>query len=279
MTLKQRYTAIAAVMITVFALGASFNAADARGRRGQASVETQRGTATARSEVRRSRGTRTRDAAVTGANGRQRSVHDERSVDRANDSYTHDRVTTYNDGSQRSVEVDVLHTGEGQYSASREVTGRNGETRVQTGDFTRTQTENGHSLSGDTNTSNRGQIDYQRDVTHADGARSVNSSATFEDGTAITRASSGSCANGSCTSSGVVTGRNGDQTSWDQTRTRTENGAELSREVTYADGTTRSVDRERTGNGDGTGTITRTVTGRDGETRTQTGEYEVEHTP
>lgn len=277
MTLKQRYAAAALAAITALTLSAPFDTADARVRRGQASVHTERGNVTARSEVRRERGTRTRDATMTGANGRQRNVHDERT--RGDNTYTHDRVTTYNDGSQRTVDTDVLRTGQGEYSASREVTGRNGETRVQTGEFERTRTENGHTLTGDINTTNHGQIDYQRDVSREDGVRSVNSSATFEDGTAITRSSSGSCADGSCSSSGVVTARNGNQTTWDQTRTRTENGAVLSRDVTYADGTTRAVDRERVGNGDGTGTITRTVTGRDGETRTQTGEYEVERTP
>ena len=41
-------------------------------------------------------------------------------------------------------------------------------------------------------------------------------------------------------------------------RQRTDDGAIRNRDVTYADGTTRSVDTERVGNGEGTGDITRT---------------------
>lgn len=279
MLLKKNFAAIAAIAMTALTVSAAFDDADARTRRTQGSVATQRGTVSGAAETRRERGSRSRDATVTGPNGGQRNVQDDRTWNRADGTYTHDRTTTFNDGSQRTVDADVLRTGDGTYSASREVTGRNGETRVQTGEFTRTQTENGRSVTGDINTTHAGQIDYQRDVTHEDGVRSVNSSATFEDGTSINRASSASCANGACSSSGVVTGRDGDQTSWDQTRTRTEDGATLERDVTFADGTTRSVDRERVGNGDGTGTVTRSVTDRDGDTRTQTGEYEITRTP
>jgi hypothetical protein len=216
---------------------------------------------------------------ITGENGRQRTIHDERSRDRQAGVATHDRTTTFNDGSTRTVEAERLRTGQGQYSASREVTGRNGETRVQTGDFNVTRTENGRTVTGDINTTNAGQIDYTRNVSRDEGTRSVNSSAVFEDGTSIARQSQGSCANGSCASNGSVTGRNGQTTTWEQSRTRTENGAVLERDVTFADGSTRSVDAERTGNGDGTGTVTRSVTGRDGETRTQTGTYDVTRTP
>lgn len=279
MLLKKNFAAIAAIAMTALTASAAFDYADARTRRVQGSAATQRGTYSGAAETTRQRGSRSRDTTVTGPNGGTRSTQDDRAWSRENGTYTHDRTTTYANGDQRTVDTDVLRTGDGTYSASREVTGRNGETRVQTGEFTRTQTENGHSVTGDINTTHAGQIDYQRDVAREDGVRSVNASATFEDGTSINRSSSASCANGACSSSGVVTARNGDQTSWDQTRTRTENGATLERDVTFADGTTRSVDRERVGNGDGTGTITRSITDRDGDTRTQTGEYEVTRTP
>jgi hypothetical protein len=279
MLLKKNFAAIAAIAMTALTVSAAFAEADARTRRAQSSVATQRGTFSGAAETTRERGQRSRDSSVTGPNGRTRSTQDDRAWSREDGTYTHDRTTNYANGDQRTVDTDVLRTGEGAYSASREVTGRNGETRVQTGDFTRTQTENGRSVSGDINTTNAGQIDYQRDVTREDGVRSVNSSATFEDGTSINRSSSASCADGACASSGVLTARNGNETSWDQTRTRTESGAIVSRDTTFADGTSRSMDRERVGNGDGTGAVTRSITDRDGDTRTQTGEYEITRTP
>lgn len=268
----------AAALIATPILAISVDA-DARERRVRGSVETARGTYQGEATTVRQRGLRTRDATITGPNGGQRTVQDERQWNRQDGVYTRDRTTTFADGTQRTLDTDVLRTGEGTFSASREVTGRNGETRIQTGDFTRTQTENGRTLTGDINTTNHGQIDYERSVSREDGVRSVNSSATFEDGTSISRASTASCSDGTCTSQGVVTNRNGGETAWDASRTRTENGVVRERDITYADGTTRSVDYERIGNGDGTGVINRSVTGRNGETRNQTGEYEIDRTP
>lgn len=275
----RNWTAVAAIAFTALTVSAAYSEADARGRRTQGQVTTQRGTYSGQAEVNRERGQRTRNAQVTGPNGGQRTVEDNRTWDREAGAYSHDRNTTYADGTNRNVDTDVVRTGEGQYSATRQVTGRNGETRTQTGDFTVTQTESGRNVSGDINTTNAGQIDYNRNVSRGAGTRAVESSATFEDGTSRTRSSSTACAEGTCASSGVVTNRNGGQTSWDQTRTRTETGVIVDRDVTYPDGSSRSVDRERVGNGDGTGVINRSVTGRNGETRTQTGTYEVTRTP
>ena len=250
--------------------------AEARGRRGQATVQTQHGAVTGTGSVSRQRGSRTRDATVTGPNGRETSVHDQRTVNREEGTYSHDRQRTYANGDTRAVETDAQRTGEGQWSAERTVTGRNGETRTQTGDFTATRTENGRAVTGDIQTQNHGQIDYQRDVTHQDGARSVNSSATFEDGTSISRASTAACESaGNCASSGAITNRQGETTTWTQERTREGTDAALSRDVTFADGTTRAVDTARDGNGDGTGTVTRSATRRNGQTTQQTGTYEV----
>jgi hypothetical protein len=279
MLANRKLTALAAVAFSALMVSALVDTAAARERRGQGAYSGQRGAATAQARTQRQNGTRTRDVTVQGQNGGQRTIHDERSRDRQAGVATHDRTTTFNDGSTRTVEAERLRTGQGEYSVSREVTGRNGETRVQTGDFGVTRTENGRTVTGDINTTNAGQIDYTRNVSRNDGTRSVNSSAVFEDGTSITRQSQGSCANGACASNGSVTGRNGQTTTWEQSRTRTENGAVLERDVTFADGTTRAIDAERTGNGDGTGTVSRTVTGRNGETRTQTGTYEVTRTP
>lgn len=244
-------TLAAAVALTALAVpAASFDDAEARVRRAEGTLTTNRGTYSGNAEVRRSRGARDRSATVTGPNGGQRNVEDTRRWGEG--AYTHDRTTTFNDGSRRTVESEVLRTGEGTYSGARQVTGRNGEVRVQTGDFTVDRTENGRVINGDINTTNAGQIDYSREVTRSDGVRSVDATATFEDGSSISRSSD---------------------------RIRTENGATYSNDVTFRDGSTRSVDTVRVGNGDGTGVIDRTVTGRNGNTRTQTGTYEITRTP
>lgn len=227
----------------------------------------------------RGQGGRARETHWTGENGRTRDVRAQRSHDREAGTASRERDVTYNDGSTRSVDANAQRTAPGEYSATREVTGRNGETRTQTGDFSVTQTENGRHVDGDISTTNAGNIDYSRDVTHQDGVRSVNSSATFEDGTSVTRSSSASCGDGSCSSNGVVTGRNGASAEWDQTRTRTDNGVEVARDTNFSDGTSRSVDRTREGNGDGTGTVTRTARDRRGQTHTQTGTYETTSNP
>ncbi|MBI1252343.1 MAG: hypothetical protein GC189_12830 [Alphaproteobacteria bacterium] len=268
--------ALAAILLTAGTLAASVTEADARGRRGSASVQTERGTYQGNASVNRQRGSRTRESTVTGPNGGQTSVRDERTWNREEGTASHDRTRTYPDGSTRSVDADAQRTGEGQWSASRTVTGRNGETRTQTGDFSATRTENGRSVTGDIQTQNAGAVQYQRDVTRQDGARTVNSTATFEDGTQVSRSSTGSCdGQGTCVRDTAVTNRQGQTVTSAESRTRTEDGAVYSRDTTFADGATRQIDRERVGNGDGTGAVNRTVTGRDGETRTQTGTYEV----
>ncbi len=275
MSSKKHFVAVAMAALALSAVTFSAADADARVRRSQGSVATQHGTVTGQSEVRRQEGTRQRSTVWTGPNGGQRTVEDTQSVNREAGTYNRDRTTTFNDGTTRTLDTDVQRTGEGTYSATRSVTGRNGETRTQTGDFAVQKTETGRVVTGDINTTNRGQIDYTREVSHQEGVRSVNSSATFEDGTSVSRASTGSCANGACSSSTTLTNRAGETTQIEQSRARTENGAVYSRDTTFSDGSTRAVDAERVGNGDGTGTVTRTVTGRDGETRTQTGTYSV----
>lgn len=278
MTNTNRLAGVAAAALVVSFLVASIDDADARTRRTRGAVTTGRGVATGEATTTRERGSRVRDATVTGPNGGQVSNHDARTWNRQEGTYSRDHTTTFNDGSQRGVEVDAVRTGEGQFSATREVTGRNGEVRTQTGDFTVTQTEGGRAVTGDISTTNAGQIDYQRNVTRGEGTRGVEASATFEDGTSIQRSSSAACANAACASQTVITGRDGGQTVIDQSRTSTDAGVVLERDTTFADGTTRSIDRERVGNGNGTGTVTREVTGRNGEVRTQTGEYEIDIT-
>lgn len=248
----RQLAAVAAIALTTFTIAAAMDTADARLRGGRAVIHTQRGTATATSQVSRTRGSRIRDASITGENGRTRSVHDERTWDRQAGTYDRDHTTTFNDGSTRSVDVDAQRTGQGQYSATRTVTGRDGETRTQTGDFTSQRTDDGRVVSGQIQTQNHGEVDVTRDISHQDGTRTASTVATLEDGRTITS---------------------------DSTRTRDGADVSYSRDTTFADGSTRAVNRERDGNGDGTGTITRTVTGRNGDTRTQTGDYVVTRTP
>jgi len=249
--------------------------ADARGRRVSGQVHTQRGTATVQRDTVREKGVRSRTTTATGPEGRAASRSETRTRDRASGTASREVDRTYADGSTRSVESSLQRTGEGAYSGTRTVTGRDGETRTQTGDFTRTTTENGASVSGTIQTQSQGAVDYQRDVTRTDGARSVSSSATFEDGTSRTRASSTSrdATTGVVASSASVTNRQGQVRSTTATRTPTESGSTYARDTTFADGSTRSVDRTTERDGAGTATVNRTVTGRDGETRTQTGVF------
>jgi hypothetical protein len=277
--MKTPFAAAAMAALAFAALAVSADNADARVRRGGAVAHTQRGAVAGQGEVRRGRGFRDRSATWTGPNGAQRSVEDQRRWNRQDGTYNRDHDVTYRDGSTRSVDVDAERTAPGEHTVQREVTARNGETRTQTGVFNTERTDNGRATTGQITTQNAGQIDYSRDVSHQNGVRTVNSSATFEDGTSVTRASTGSCGAGACSSTTALTGRAGDTTTIDQSRTRTDTGAIYSRDATFADGSTRSVDRERDGNGDGTGTVTRTVTGRNGETRAQTGDYEVTRKP
>lgn len=255
--------------------------ADARGRRVSGQVQTQRGTATVQRDTARSRVERSRATTVTGPNGRTTSATDTRTRDREAGTYAHDRDRTYADGTTRSVDTDAQRTGDGTYTASRTVIGRDGETRTQTGDFTRTSTENGASVSGTIQTQNNGSVDYQRDVVRGDGTRAVTSSSTFDDGTMRSRASSTSrdATTGVVTSTGSLTSRQGQTTTTNAVRTPTDTGSTYARDTTIADGTTRQVDRTTARDGEGGATVDRTVTGRNGETRTQTGTFTSEPLP
>lgn len=275
---RMNKAAILAAVATA-ALLMSASAAEARTRHVSGALAGQRGAVAGSATVTRGHGFRNRDATITGANGRQRTVEDARTWDRRAGTYSHDREVTHADGTTRTVDVDAQRTAPGQYSVERAVTGRNGETRSQSGDFSVLRTENGRSVTGDINTQNHGQIDYSREVSHENGVRSADASATFEDGTSISRASTASCGGGSCSSTGTITNRKGGETTWRHTRTRDGNDVTVERDVVFADGTTRSVDRERDGNGDGTGTITRTAVDRQGETHTQTGTYVITRGP
>ncbi|MDX2234221.1 MAG: hypothetical protein NW200_06955 [Hyphomonadaceae bacterium] len=252
--------------------------AEARTRNGSAQIQTQRGTATVNGAVSRTRGERTRAATVTGPNGRTSAVTDTRRRDREASAYSRDRTRTFDDGSTRAVTVDAQKTGEGAFSASRTVTGRGGETRTQTGDFTRTATDDGRTVSGRIETQNRGAVDYNREVAIDGNSRSVNAAATFEDGTSRTRAVTTvrDPVTGAVTNDASYVNRRGGETSVVSIRTPTDNGVVVARDATFADGSTRAVDRTRTNTGDGVATIERTVTGRNGETRSQSATVSVD---
>ncbi|HVY83805.1 MAG TPA: hypothetical protein VG943_01625 [Caulobacterales bacterium] len=265
-------------VITAAAFVATAAPSEARGRHVHGSLQTQRGVYQGGANVERGRGFRHRDATITGPNGRQTSVIDDRAWNAREGTYSRDHERTFANGQTRGVETDAQRTAPGAWSAERTVTGRNGETRTQTGDFSVARTDSGSTATGDIQTANHGQVDYARQVSREDGQRTVASSATFEDGASVSRQSTGSCDGaGACNRQTTLTNRAGGETNIDESRTRVGNDVTYSRDATFADGSTRSVDRARDGNGDGSGTITRTVTGRDGETRTRTGSYEVTH--
>lgn len=267
----------AAVVAAAFAPIAD---AGARERRSAGSVTTQRGTYQGEAVRTRQPGQFSRDATVTGPNGGQQSVSQRRQRDPAAGTASADRTRTFSDGTTRNVNNQVQQTGEGADSAQRTVTGRNGETRTQTGEFTTTATENGRSTTGQIQTQSGQSVDYARDVSRSENGRAVSSSATFADGTSVSRESQTACAQGAgCTTSATLTDRQGRQTSSTQNVQRTDTGAVLARDTSFPDGTSRSVDTVTTRNGDGSASATRTVTGRDGQTRTQTAEGSTSVTP
>ena len=278
MTNMLKFATIASAALVAATL--PLNAADARERHGRAQVQTARGAASGESTVTRTPGARSRNATWTGANGKTTSVTDERTRNRAEGTASRDHTRTFGNGDTRSVETDAQRTAPGQYDATRTVTGRNGETRTQTGEFAVDKTADGRAVTGQIQTQNAGAVDYSKTVTRGEGARTVSSSATFEDGTTRTRDSNGTCTQGAgCASQTTLVNRAGETTTIDRSRAKTEAGYEKSRTTTFADGTTRAVDVNATATAPGAYTGVRTVTGRNGETRTQTGEVEIERKP
>ena len=146
------------------------SAADGPGKRNRtidATVQTERGEVKGTRTTVRDRGFRSRTQSVTGPNGGTRTSEavqtrsrgdgvrvrtDDRSRTFANGDVASRSATkswdsntgvggktvnrTFRDGSTRSVDTGVVKTGDGAFDASRTVTGRDGETREQTGSFT-----------------------------------------------------------------------------------------------------------------------------------------------
>ncbi|MES1203206.1 MAG: hypothetical protein ABUS57_17350, partial [Pseudomonadota bacterium] len=234
------------VALAALALAGGLEAADARprGRHVQGQVLTQHGTLGVDRSVQRDKGLRSRSTTVTGPNGGQVSGARSTAIDREAGTLDRAKDQTFRDGSTRNVDLGVTKTGDGQFTSERTITGRNGETRTQTGDFAVAKTADGRTVTGDINTPNAGQIDYSKTVARTENGRSVNAVSTFEDGTTRTRASSTACADGTCATEGALTRRNGNELTRAATRTKTDDGSVKSATTTFADGTTRNLDRD-----------------------------------
>ena len=234
-----KMTLLAAAAVLAFGVAS----ADARERTSRTEVQTKRGTAVAERTINREKGSAAREKTITGPNGKSRSLESSRTK-----------------------------TGAGAWEGERTVTGPNGNSRTQTGEFTATRTQDGRTINGVIETQNHGAVDYNKNLTRGEDGRTITATGTFEDGTSRSRTSTVDCDKGvGCESSGAVTNRAGETKTWTQSRTKTEDGWDKSRDVTFADATTRSVDVDATKTGAGQATFDRNVVGRDGKVRTQTG--------
>ena len=122
--------ACAAAIVAGLALAGE---AQARERHVSGTWTTHRGTYTGQVDVVRTRGFRSRNAQITGPNGGQRTVSDQRTWSRRDGTYAHDRDVTFADGTSRTVSADAQRVAPGAWDYSRTVTGRNGATRTQDG--------------------------------------------------------------------------------------------------------------------------------------------------
>ena len=130
MRISIRAAACAAVIVAGLAFAGE---AQARERHVSGVWSTHRGTYTAHADVVRTRGFRSRNAVITGPNGGQRTVSDERAWSRRDGTYSHDRRVTFADGTSRTVNADAHRVAPGTWDYSRTVTGRNGATRTVDG--------------------------------------------------------------------------------------------------------------------------------------------------
>jgi hypothetical protein len=189
-------------------------------------------------------GARERTAKIVGARGGQATVS--RSMNRGERSVSRDVALP--SGATRSVDRNAVRTGDGQWSVDREVTGRNGETRTQTGAATVARTENGRTVSGALVGAN-GQSTFNRTVSTEDGVRSVEGNAMSSNG-------------------GVRT--------VDRMIDSNSGVMNATRMLTGPSGATRTADVAATREGDAI-SMERTVTGPGGNTRTSSGELSVVH--
>lgn len=129
------FSAKAAACAAIIAAMAFASAAEARERHVSGTWTNHRGTYTGSADVVRTRGFHSRNAVITGPNGGQRTVSDQRAWNRQAGTYSHNRRVTFADGTSRTVDADARRTAPGQWEYSRTVTGRNGQTRTQTGTY------------------------------------------------------------------------------------------------------------------------------------------------
>ncbi|HVZ98741.1 MAG TPA: hypothetical protein VG841_00340 [Caulobacterales bacterium] len=127
---KALFAALAAA-----ALVATASPSEARGRHVHATAHTGHGAYTGDANVNRSRGQRHRDATVTGPRGRQTSVTDDRAWNLQEGAYSRDHERTFPNGDTRALQTEASRTAPGEWTVDRSVTGRNGETRTQTGEI------------------------------------------------------------------------------------------------------------------------------------------------
>lgn len=232
-----------------FVATASDAEARERGRRVVVTGQGDNGPFNGQVDTTARQGSRNREGVFTGPNGGQTTVRGEQTWNRDDGTFSSNRSRTFNDGTSRSVDV-TGQASDGQSSWSRTATGRNGQTNTQTGAFTTSRTDTGRQTTGVITTENHGQIDVSRQTSRGPDGRTLTASQTFEDGTSITRNANQDC-------------------------DRSARTCERTDVTTFRDGSTRTVTGASQGNGDGTGVWSRQATGRNGETRTQTGTYSV----
>ena len=145
--------------------------ADARGRRLEGVVTGARGhQATVARDISARGRDRSAHTSISGENGRTRDVWRSRDIDPGARSRSSD--VTFSDGATRSVDRTATRTAPGEWTVEREVTGRNGETRTQTGSANVTHTDQGRTVNGSL-TGPLGDSSFERSVSHEDGVRTV----------------------------------------------------------------------------------------------------------
>lgn len=252
-------------------------AAQAQEAKRQRQIEGQasgpRGTVTGTRQTTREPGALNRSTTISGANGKSTTLDQSRQRDRAAGTASANRTRVFGDGTTRQVDKSAQRGEPGQVSGTRTVTGRDGQIRSQSGSVATTRTENGFTRNAIVETE-RGAASSSVDVARTDTGFTRSQTTTGPDGNVVTRN--------------------------DEVARDPETGAVFrNRSTTFPDGTsalattTRSVDPEtgaatktvsgatragepfsgqrvitRTENGVA---VTRTVTGPNGETRTQTG--------
>jgi hypothetical protein len=131
MIFSAKAVASALMVATLMCAGA----AEARERHVSRTWTNQRGTFTAQADVVREPGSRSRHVVITQPDGHQRIISDQRTWNRQTGTMHRDHSVTFADGSRRTLVVDAHQTAPGEFAYTRTVTGRDGESRTQTGTY------------------------------------------------------------------------------------------------------------------------------------------------